>query len=56
MFSDKRVETFVTFNYRHSESRSLNYQNAFERVLAPKSGKHGVKYNHGTMHVSDLWS
>jgi hypothetical protein len=55
VFAPDRAETFVRFNYRHTDHRAINYDSAFDRILAPKSGIGGVKIPRGSMHVNELW-
>jgi hypothetical protein len=54
VFSPRRLETFVKFNYRVVENKNVNYESTFRKVLQPKRSKE-LGICRGTMHVSDLW-
>lgn len=57
LFADKRLETFIKFNYRNVENKHINYTQTYHRIM-PSLNR--LKYDKpsykGTMNVSELWS
>ena len=57
LFSDKRVETFIKFNYRNIENKHINYSQTYHKIIPHLNKlKHDKPSHKGTMNVSELWS
>jgi alpha-galactosidase/6-phospho-beta-glucosidase family protein len=56
IFSPKRIETFIKFNYRTVENKNINYESTFKKLLSHRNGEKDGRSCRGTMHISELWS
>jgi hypothetical protein len=56
MFTKKREETFLRFNFRRTENGTLNFDQAYKRMPRTSlSITRNKKKQRGTMNITDLW-